>query len=145
MLQAIWPSEMSTGVAAMDELHHDFFEALAGLSSATDKEFESRYGKFVAKAERTFSTEEQWMEGIDCPTLKSHREQHARVLGALHNVHSRVMGGDLSTGREVVEKLLPLWFVFHLSTMDMALAASLQLAGTEAAQRSEASILSYTE
>ncbi|MDF3036874.1 MAG: hypothetical protein K0S28_2148, partial [Paucimonas sp.] len=44
-----------------------------------------------------------------------------------HHVHSRVLDGDLATGRETVETLLPQWFAFHISTMDMALAASMQM------------------
>jgi hemerythrin len=145
MLQAILPPEMSTGVAAMDELHRDFFEALIGLSSTSAKEFEARYGAFVSKAEHVFSTEEQWMEEIDFPIIKSHREQHARVLSALHHVHSRVMNGDLMTGREVVEKLLPQWFVFHISTMDVALAAAMQIGDIDVMRPASAPFVSYAD
>lgn len=139
MPQAILPSEISTGAPAMDELHRDFLDALIGLSSTPDKEFEARYSAFVAKAERTFSTEEQWMEEIDFPIIKSHREQHARVLGALHHVHSRIMKGDLATGREVIEKLFPQWFIFHMSTMDVTLATALKM--TDIGMTQPASVL----
>jgi len=38
------------------------------------------------------------------------------------------MDGDIALGREAVE-LLPQWFLFHLSTMDTALAFALDLDG----------------
>jgi hemerythrin len=145
MLQAILPSEMSLGVAAIDELHRDFFDALIDLSSASDSEFGVRYSAFIKQAEHAFSTEEQWMEEIDFPVLKIHREQHARVLAALHNVHLRVMEGDLATGREVAEKLLPQWCVFHMSTMDAELASAMRRAGANLAQPATVADASYAD
>ena len=128
MLQATWSPEMLTGLDEMDELHHVFFDALLGLSSITDENFSTCYTAFVAKAERMFATEDRWMEEIDFPALQSHREQHARVLAALHNVMFHVMGGNLALGRDVIERLLPQWCIFHMTTMDMALAMSIQMA-----------------
>jgi hemerythrin len=123
--------EISSGVPAMDRLHHDLFSALDGLSCCEDHEFGVRYADFVSKAERAFREEEQWMEDIDYPLLGIHLEQHARVLCALHHVHSQVMNGDLALGRKVVEELLPQWLVFHISTMDTPFAIAMQLAQNE--------------
>ncbi len=85
------------------------------------------------------------MEEIDFPIIKSHREQHARVLSALHHVHSRVMNGDLVMGHEVVEKLLPQWFVFHISTIHAALAAAMQMADINVVRPASASFVSYAD
>jgi hemerythrin len=131
MQQDILFSAMSTGVTAIDDLHRDFADAMQQLACAQDHAFEEQYCAFVKKAERAFSIEEHWMEEINCPLLRSHREQHARVLGALHNVHSRVMDGNIELGREVAGKLLPQWFAFHVATMDVALAAMLAAEKTE--------------
>lgn len=120
------PVDMSTGVTEMDQLHFDFFETLSQLSALPDDEFALGFRGFVHHAEKAFAKEEQWMEDSDFPADKSHREQHARVLSALHHVHSRVLAGDITTGRETVETLLPHWFAFHISTMDMALASAMQ-------------------
>lgn len=65
------------------------------------------------------------MEEIDYLALKSHREQHARVLGAMHQIHSKVMQGDVSLGRHVVDDLLPQWLALHIDTMDNVLAIAL--------------------
>jgi hemerythrin len=134
MQKTILPPEVLSGVAVMDALHQDFFNALADLSSTPDAEFGIRYGLFVKQAEQAFLTEEQWMEKINYPLIKAHREQHARALAALHHVHACVMTGDLVTGREVAENLLPQWCVFHMSTMDFECALAMRTAGAESAQ-----------
>jgi hemerythrin-like metal-binding protein len=134
-----------TGLTAMDDLHHDFCEALGAASSTADREFQVAYQAFVGKAERAFATEEQWMEEIDLPSLKSHREQHAHVLGALHHVHSMVMSGDVSSGRNVLENLLPKWYGGHVSTMDMVLAMSLQVASRQPMRTETAASMAYVD
>lgn len=128
MTPPVWLTEISSGVPAMDKLHQDFFEALNEVSSRKDREFSAGYGAFVTKVEQIFRQEEQWMEDIDFPVSKAHQEQHARVLGALHHVHSRLMSGELGVGREVVDQLLPEWFAFHISTMDAPLALAMRMA-----------------
>lgn len=127
MLQTIPPINMSTGIAEMDRLHFDFFEALSELTAMSDEEFALAFRGFVHHAEKAFAREEQWMEETDFAADKSHREQHARVLSALHHVHSLMLGGDILVARETVETLLPQWFAFHIATMDMALATAMQV------------------
>jgi len=114
----------------MDTLHHDLFVTLDELSCTDDRMFPERYGMLVHKVERVFRTEEQWMEETDFPAIRSHQEQHARVLGGLHNAHSHVMNGEIDVGREVVARLLPQWLTFHVSTMDAALAVAMQMSST---------------
>jgi len=129
MIDMIWLAESSSGVPAMDELHRNFIEDLKTLSPCNDDELSAEYGAFVGKVERTFRKEEELMEEIDSPVSKVHREQHARVLDALHHVHARVMGGEIGIGREVMLNLFPQWFAFHVSTMDAALAQAIQMKG----------------
>ena len=126
MLHTTWPPDECSGVPALDRLHHDLYDTLHKLSSACDHEFGNGYGALVQQVEQTFQKEERWMEEMDFQSLKVHREQHARVLGALHNVNCRVMNGELEVGREVVTELLPQWLAFHISTMDATLAHSMQ-------------------
>lgn len=128
MSHATWPLEEASGVPALDQLHHDLFKTLDKLSCARDDDFKSGFGALVSQAEQAFELEEQWMEQIDFHSMKVHREQHARVLGALHNVHSRVMNDELGVGRHVVDELLPQWFALHTSTMDTNLAHAIQIA-----------------
>src|SRR6185312_1339697 len=97
MSEKILVVDMSTGVAEMDRLHYDFFEALSALAAMPDNEFMLGFGGFICHVERAFRMEEQWMESSDFAADKSHREQHARVLSALHHLHSRVLAGDIAT------------------------------------------------
>ncbi|SNT32783.1 hemerythrin-like metal-binding domain protein [Noviherbaspirillum humi] len=124
--EAAFLTDISSGTPAMDQLHHDVFQALDQLSTVPDQEFAARFGAFVHQLEQAFLREEEWMEEVELPSHRPHQEQHARVLGALHNVHMRVMEGNLGLGREVTDQLLPLWFAFHMSTMDTTLAHAMQ-------------------
>jgi hemerythrin len=125
-----WSSEMKLGVPAMDELHHAFFAVLEELEAASDNDFPARFDSLVDGIERDFAAEEKWMGEIKYGALQSHVEQHARVLSALHHAQSGVMAGDIAQGREAIE-LLSQWFVFHITTMDNALARAIQLANVQ--------------
>jgi len=129
IMQAVkWSPEMSVGVAAMDDAHRALLEELSRLGAAPDDQFATGFLALIAAVERDFRNEEELMEQIDFPALRCHREQHARALSGLHHVAPSVMRGDLAAGREAA-KLLPQWFLVHLSTMDVALAAALDAAG----------------
>lgn len=125
-----WSGEMSLGVPQMDAAHERFVEDLGLLLTIRDEKFAAEFVALVARVEADFREEEQLMEDLDYPGTRAHREQHARVLGALHHVVPRVLDGDIALGREAVE-LLPQWFLMHLSTMDAALACTLELAQAE--------------
>lgn len=125
-----WSQDMLLGVEDMDAAHKEFLDDLAALLTMPDDQFAPAFLNMIAKVEKDFHEEEELMEEIDYPGLQGHREQHARVLGALHHVAPHVMSGDLGLGREAAE-LLPQWFLFHLSTMDTALAFALDLDGSD--------------
>lgn len=125
-----WSPEMVLGVPNIDALHQSLVETLAGLNIASDEHFAHQYNILVANLERDFYEEEQQMEEIEFPALHAHREQHARVLSALHHAQGHVMCGDIAAGRDVIA-LLPEWFTFHLSTMDAALAITIQMDATQ--------------
>lgn len=115
----------SPGIAALDELHRSCHAAITELINAGPARLEAGFPDLLSRFEQAFRTEERWMDDIDYPALKSHREQHARVLGALYHVHGRVMDGDIVLGRYVVDDLLPQWLSLHIDTMDNALAMAL--------------------
>lgn len=84
----------------------------------------------ICKFERTFRTEERWMEEMDFPELRQHCEQHAGILGTLYQGQTQVMAGNLQWGRDIIEKFLPQWLLLHASSMDAALASELALSVT---------------
>jgi hemerythrin len=128
-----WALDISSGVPAMDRLHHDLFSALDELSDSDDAAFCEKFTTFVGRVERVFREEEAWMDELDFQETAAHQEQHARVLGALHHIHAQVMDGDVGLGRHVADELLPQWLLVHISTMDSEVAAAMQCARSEGA------------
>lgn len=125
-----WTPDMCLGLPSVDAAHESFLQELERLAETDDDDFGAAFLRLVAHIERDFHEEEAMMEQIDYPGLCGHREQHARVLGALHHVAARVMAGDSALGREALA-LLPQWFAVHLSTMDTALALAWELCEAE--------------
>lgn len=126
MKEFVWSPQMTLDVPAMDSAHEAFLKEMTRVAATPDNQFGADFFSLIAKIERDFREEEELMEQINFPGLNSHREQHARALAGLHHVVPHVMNGDIALGRKVVE-LLHQWFMFHLSTMDMTLAAALNL------------------
>ena len=122
-----WTVQMALGIPEMDREHKAMLENLAHLAALPNAEFGARFFSLIATMESDFRCEEELMEKINFPALQSHREQHARVLSALHHVVPSVKLGEFGTAREAIE-LLPQWFLFHLSTMDTALVVALDMA-----------------
>lgn len=121
----VWSPAMETGNASMDASHKALFNAMEELLAGTDSDVETGMPVLIEKLERDFREEEQLMEVIGFPGIKPHREQHARVLCALHCLAP----GDVNAAREALE-LLPQWFQVHLATMDAVLAAAVNFAAT---------------
>lgn len=128
-----WNPAMALGVPVMDAAHQKLLEEFARLEGMADEQFGEAFSALIATVERDFRQEEDMMEQIAYPSLHTHREQHARVLGALHHADPFVNDGDLTQAREALT-LLPQWFLLHQSTMDLALAAALDVAGKSSEQ-----------
>lgn len=124
-----WRADMALGIPLFDEAHQALTEQVALLQAMPDNAFEAGLAELVAALEEDFRLEERLMEAIDYPALRSHREQHARVLATLHCLAP----GDIAAGRRVAALVLP-WFEMHLATADTALALALQLAGRSRAE-----------
>jgi hemerythrin len=123
-----WSPEWSLGVPTMDDSHKALLEHFAQVAAATDAEFGDGLHALIAAIECDFREEEELMEAIDFPLLQSHREQHARVLSALHGVVPEAKKGNYADARYALS-LWPKWFEFHMMTMDAALAVALDTAG----------------
>ena len=70
------------------------------------------------------------MEEIDFPGIQNHCEQHAKVLNALHRVVREASQGNCMAARKMI-RLIPQWFLFHLLTMDTALAVAIDSVGLQ--------------
>lgn len=128
MKGTLWSEQMRCNVAEMDEMHEALFTQIQGVEALQDEDFKASLNNLIANVERDFAEEEDLMEGAQSPTLQRHREEHAKMLAALHHVMSTAMQGDCSPARRAVE-LLPQWFQLHILTMDMPFAAAWLSAG----------------
>ncbi|MDC8756987.1 bacteriohemerythrin [Janthinobacterium fluminis] len=123
-----WSEDMALGVPTMDQAHQALLAQLERLIAAPDEHFAAAYCELIATLEADFREEEQLMEKINFPARRRHSEQHARVLNGLRHADADVRQGDMAAGRDVV-RMLPRWFLGHLSSMDLELAVALELAG----------------
>jgi hemerythrin len=115
-------SWMARNIAGMmNEARSELAERMERLSRTADDQFADGFTALIADLETSFRDEEAVMEALNYPALRSHREQHARALSALHHAEPQVEGGDVALGREALA-LLPKWLLLHRSTMDLALA-----------------------
>ncbi|HJV02101.1 MAG TPA: hemerythrin family protein [Burkholderiaceae bacterium] len=124
MEEPIWTPDMALGVPLMDDAHQALAKQISFLQHLSNEDdFDAGLARLTDALEADFRAEEEIMEAIDYPAIRSHREQHARVLSTLHGLRD----GDHAARRRAVELLLP-WFHVHLETADTALAAALQVA-----------------
>lgn len=116
-----WLPEMTVGNAAVDAAHKALFAQMQFLLGAQDADIAIVFPTLADRLERDFREEETLMEGIEFPGLRPHREEHARVLSALHHADT----GEAAAAREVLQLMVE-WFPLHVMTMDAALVAALR-------------------
>lgn len=123
-----WDPSMTLGIGLFDEAHEAMANQVEEMLRGPDEAFPQQLAALIECLEDDFRLEESLMECIDYPAIRSHREEHARVLATLH----RLPPEDVAQGRRVVALILP-WFQAHLATADTALVTALQLAGMASA------------
>lgn len=131
MKTTTWLSEMNVGDAVIDAAHRALFDQMLLVFRNKDSELGAGFLALTDKLEIDFREEEKLMECLDFPGLHSHREEHAKVLGALHHVDP----ADAGAAREVLRLMLQ-WFPAHVATMDSALVLALRRAAVPAAAAS---------
>jgi hemerythrin len=113
------------GLPSIDAAHDELRAALIRQATLPDQAFGPGFPKLLALIEGGFRREEDLMEAIGYAQLRSHREEHARVLAALHQTELHVAGGDIATGRQALS-LLGQWFSVHEACADFTLGVALQ-------------------
>lgn len=131
-----WNSEFILGQKSLDAAHRGLFAALARLAALPEEEFAAGFDDTVAAVERDFRGEEALMERLDDDNLAAHREQHARVLSGLHHAAAALAEGDSKLAHQAIF-LLGEWLPLHITTMDRALAASVERARRAAHRAAE--------
>lgn len=122
--------DISLGIIEMDKAHKVLMREIMSLMQVPNFEFSRRLPHLVELLETDFRVEEQLMERMDYPELRAHREQHASLLGAMHQTVTKAMNGDYLLPRQVLN-MLPQWLLWHLVKMDASFVKALKEAGAK--------------
>jgi hemerythrin len=114
--------DMPAENSQLDALHDSLRQLTQQLNNCAQDEICSAYEQLLVTAEKDFAAEQLMMERHDFPATRTHLEQHARVLCALHQAHPAVMTGDHNLAIHVGGRLLPEWFELHNSTLDASVS-----------------------
>jgi hemerythrin len=115
------PTQAILDEAEIKLLYPQLFTELDALAQSADADFAASFSGFVAKLERDFALEEQWLQHLDVHAQRTHRAEHAQLLGLLHHAQARMHEGDCRLGQKIIPLLSP-WFIHHISMMDTAWA-----------------------
>ncbi|CAL62475.1 Conserved hypothetical protein, putative hemerythrin binding domain [Herminiimonas arsenicoxydans] len=130
-MEQIFPQpNLSLGIIEMDKAHKVLMREIMSLMQVPNFEFVRRLPHLVELLEMDFRIEEQLMESMDYPELRAHREQHAGLLGAMHQALAKAMNGDYQLPRQVLN-MLPQWLLWHLVKMDAPFVKALKIAGAK--------------
>jgi hemerythrin len=129
MSAASWGAGVARGrTAAISVERARLARQIEQLASASDESFAAGYIELVSCLEHQMRNEEALMESINSRALRSHQEQHARVLGALHQTEPQIEEGNITLGRQALA-LLDQWLAAHRARLDLALLISLTPTG----------------
>jgi hemerythrin-like metal-binding protein len=118
-----WTADMELGLPQIDRSHRILVERIEAATRQPDGDFAAAYEDLIDALDAEFHAEDCLMDEIDFTAAHSHREQHARVMAALHQISTAEPGAR----RQALALLLP-WFQLHLATMDVALAEAARVA-----------------
>lgn len=122
---ADWSAAVARGrTAAMSVERVRLSTQIEQLARTADEYFSEGYIELLSSLERQMRSEEAVMESMNNRALRSHQEEHARVLAALHQIEPRVEEGNVTLGREALA-LLDQWLLAHRASMDLALLTAL--------------------
>jgi hemerythrin-like metal-binding protein len=110
---------------AIDKDHEKFIDLLNALYTANNTDFPALFQQLYEHTEQHFERENQLMTQSAYPGIADHKAEHQRILGEFKQFKSRVEKGLIVFGRAFVKDRLPQWLVFHVTTMDTALATHL--------------------
>ncbi len=121
-MQALeWSPSLALGHADVDKSHQAILAALAKLQHGSACAFHDNLGELMFAMRAGFDEEEQLMRTIAFPELEPHRRQHQRILSMLTHIAMAQDSADLEASRAIID-LLPRWFLFHLSSMDLPMS-----------------------
>ena len=114
-------------IKGMDTTHGEFIDLVNRLASSEGGDFKILFNVLVDHTRAHFESENQWMKESAFPAAAEHIGEHQRVLNELIQFQKRVNKGSFTLARAFITQQAPEWFRLHITTMDAALAAHLNL------------------
>ncbi len=111
----------------IDEAHAEFVTLLNQMQTASNMEFKALFETLLTHTEAHFEEENNLMIQSKFPASAEHQAEHRRVLGELKQFQKRLNKGMVTFAKAYALEKLPDWFKLHISTMDGALVAHLNI------------------
>jgi hemerythrin len=118
---------IKVGYELIDNDHDEFISLLNQLDSAGNADFSALFQQLYEHTEQHFDRENRLMKQFGFPAEIEHKGEHQRVLGEFKQFKTRIDKGMIAFGRSFVRERLPQWFGLHVTTMDSALAAHINI------------------
>jgi len=128
-----WTKDLALGDERIDTTHREFVVLVDAVAKAADEAMLVAIDALIAHTEAHFGQEKAWMAATAFPSTHCHLDEHAGVLGAMHEVRGYVSQGKFHVGR-VLATELDTWFKQHAATMDSMLAQWLKQCKFDTAQ-----------
>jgi hemerythrin-like metal-binding protein len=118
-----WSDQYLLGYTPIDEVHEEFVGLLGQLQAADEAALPALLSEFTRHLEQHFEMENAWMTESDFPPRDCHMDEHAAVLGSVHEIGALLSRGEIDAEvvRDLVEHLAD-WFPKHADQLDSALA-----------------------
>ena len=130
MSVVVWSDEkMCLGRQDMDDTHREMVDLINRVAEAGKETFAQRFGELVTHTHQHFAHELELMQRSGDPAQKEHEHQHAKLLGEMAAMQTRVDRGQIKMARAFVAERLPEWLLLHAASMDSMLAAHLKSSG----------------
>jgi hemerythrin len=118
---------LKVGYELIDNDHDEFISLLNQMDAAANADFPALFQQLYEHTEQHFDRENRLMKQFGFPAEIEHKGEHQRVLGEFKQFKTRVDKGMIAFGRSFVRDRLPQWFGLHVTTMDSALAAHINI------------------
>ncbi len=130
-----WDEHFVTGLAEVDKQHHhlvdvinQFGELLMQSEGVAFDDIERVFGELAAYAKYHFTEEESLMvqAGIDLRHLEHHRQEHARFLQEVTQLHAGVSPENPGKAKPLLNFLI-YWLAYHILGSDQSMAKQITL------------------
>lgn len=137
MKEITWTSDLSVGIALIDEQHKMLIKRLNDLNQALKSgqgpaKIASTLNFLIDYTDFHFTEEEKHMTANDYPQSAAHQKMHEEFKTTLKNVEEDLSEeGATQSLADSIDTLLVKWLFEHISTIDVAFGKFLKEKGVD--------------